>query len=284
MAKKLTISDLFKMKKEKRKIVMLSVYDATMAGLAERAGIDLVLVGDSLGMLVLGHPTTVPTTMDDIIRHGQAVRRGAPNTFFLACFPYQSYQTPDMAVRNAARLMQETGADAVKIQGGKRVRHIVQAIVDAGIPCVSHIGLIPHTVAFMGGFKVQAKTAEDAKRIYEDAFAIQEAGALGIEIEGIPGPIAEQITNDVDMITYGIGAGACCDGQVLLAWDMLGYFDGFQTKFVKRYANVAQEAVKAFLEFAQEVRDGIFPGAEHTYNIDENELMKFKKLIGKAQV
>lgn len=280
--KKLTIPDLSKMKREKRKIVLLGVYDATTAGLAERAGVDIVGIGDAVSMLVLGYSNTLPATMEDIIRHAQGVRRGAPNTFLLVSLPYQSYQTPEMAMKNAARLMREVGADAVKVQGGKRVKHIIKTVADAGIPCMSHVGLTPHTIALMGGFKVQARTAEDAKRVYEDAFAVQEAGGIGIEIEGIPGPIAQQITNDIEIITYGIGAGPGCDGQILLGWDMLGYFDTFKTKFVKRYAALAEEVIKAFSEYAEEVRTGKFPAPEHTYNIEENELMKFKELINKV--
>jgi 3-methyl-2-oxobutanoate hydroxymethyltransferase len=270
------------MKKEKHKIVLLSVPDATTANLAERAGVDIVCLGDSLGMVALGYPTTIPVTMDDMVRHGQAVRRGAPNTFLLACMPYQSYQTPELALRNATRFMQEVGADAVKIQGGKRDQHIIRAISGAGIPCMSHVGLVPHTVALIGGFKVQGRTAEDAKQIYEDAFAIKEAGAIGIEIEAIPPAVAEQITNDLDIITYGIGAGLGCDGQILIAWDMLGFFDVFKPKFVKRYATIAQTAIQAISKYADEVRKAEFPEAEHTYTMDEKEIKRFKEMLIKG--
>ena len=267
------------MKKEKRKIVMLSVPDETTANLAERAGVDVVCLGDSLGMVTLGYSSTVPVTMDDMIRHGQAVRRGAPNTFLLACMPYGSYQTPEIAIHNATRYMQEAGADAVKVQGGKRTEHIIRAVAGAGIPCLSHIGLVPHIIAMLGGFKVQGRTSDDAKRIYDDAFAIQEAGAIGIEIEAVPPVVAEQITKDLDIITYGIGAGLGCDGQILIAWDMLGYFDAFKPKFVKRYATMAQIAVDAISSYASEVRKEEFPQAEHTYSMNENEIDKFKKML-----
>jgi 3-methyl-2-oxobutanoate hydroxymethyltransferase len=275
--KKLTVPDLLRIKREKKKIVLLSVPDATTADLAERAGVDIVCLGDSLGMVTLGYSTTIPVTMDDMIRHGQAVRRGAPNTFLLACMPYQSYQTPEVGLHNAARFMQEVGADAVKIQGGQRVKHIIKAISEAGIPCMSHIGLVPHTVALIGGFKVQGRTADDAMKIYDDAFAIQEAGAIGIEIEAIPPAVTETITTDLDIITYGIGAGSECDGQILIAWDMLGFFDLFKPKFVKRYASMAQIAIQAISKYADEVRKGEFPEAEHTYMMDKDELRKFKE-------
>jgi 3-methyl-2-oxobutanoate hydroxymethyltransferase len=276
--KKLSIPDLFEMKKQKKKIVLLSVPDATTAGLAERAGVDIVCLGDSLGMVTLGYKTTIPVTMDDMVSMGQAVRRGAPNTFLLACMPYQSYQTPEIALRNATRFMQEVGADAVKIQGGKRVVPIVKAVMDSGIPCLSHIGLVPHEIALLGGFKVQGKTAGNAQNIFEDALALQEAGAMGIEIEAVPPAVAEAITSNVQMITYGIGAGLGCDGQILIAWDMLGFFDTFKPKFVKRYAAMAQTAIDAISQYADEVRQCQFPAEEHTYTIHPDELAKFMKL------
>ncbi len=280
--KRLTIADLLEMKKEKRKIVLLSVTDTPTANLAERAGVDVVILGDSLGMVSLGYSSTIPVTMEDMIRHGQAIRRGAPDTFLLAAMPYQSYSTPDNALRNATRFMQEVGADAVKIQGGKRVKHITKTLIEAGIPCFNHVGLTPHTIALMGGFKVQGRTADDAKRIYDDALAVQEAGAVGFEIEAIPAAVAEEITRAVDIVTFGIGAGSGCDGQILIGWDLLGLFETFKPKFVKRYASVAQIAVRAISEYAEEVRKVDFPKPEHTYNINEDELEKFKKLIGKA--
>lgn len=257
---------------------MISVPDATTANLAERAGLDVVCLGDSLGMVALGYSSTVPVTMDDMIRYGQAVRRGAPNTFLLACMPYGSYRTPDIAVDNATRYMQEAGADAVKVQGGTRIEPIIRAIADAGIPCMSHIGLVPHTIAMLGGFKVQGKTAEDAKKIYDDALAIQEAGAIGIEIEAVPPAVAERITDDLDIITYGIGAGLGCNGQILIAWDMLGFFDAFKPKFVKRYANISKIAVDAMAEYTAEVRGEQFPQKEHTYAMNDEEIENFREM------
>ena len=277
--KKNTVPELLKMKKENRKIVLISAPDATTANLAERAGVDIIVLGDSLGMVTLGYSTTIPVTMDDMIRMGQAVRRGAPNTFLLAAMPYQSYQTQEMALNNSKRFMQEAGVDAVKIQGGRRVQHIIRAISEAGIPCISHVGLTPHTFAMMGGFKVQGRTAEDAKHIYDDALAVQESGAIGLEIEAVPAPVAAEITRKLEIFTYGIGAGAGCDGQALIAWDMLGFFDTFKPKFVKRYATMAQIAVQAITEFAEEVRQSKFPSLEYTYSMDVNELEKFNKLI-----
>lgn len=281
--KKLGLPDLFKMKKEKRKIVLISVPDATTAHLAERAGVDVVVVGNSLGMVLLGYPNTTPVTMEDVIRIGQAVRRGAPNTFLLAPLPYQTYQTPEMAIRNAARLMQEVGADAVKIQGGKRVKPILNAVVEAGIPCASHVGLTPHTIAQMGGFKIQGRSVEDALRVYEDAVTIQEAGGFGMEIEAVPPPIAEQITKDVDILTWGIGAGSGCDGQTLIAWDMLGFYDRFKPKFVKRYAALAETATQAISKYAEEVRNGDFPSPEYTYSMDEIEVKAFGERVSKVK-
>jgi 3-methyl-2-oxobutanoate hydroxymethyltransferase len=277
--KKLTLPDLFQMKKEKRKIVVISVPDATTAHLAERAGVDMVVVGNSLAMVLLGYPTTVPLTMEDVLRMGQAVRRGAPNTFMLSPLPYQSYQTPEMALRNAARLMQEAGADAVKIQGGTRMKHILKALTDAGIPCASHVGLTPHTIAQLGGFKIQGKEAEGALRVYEDAMAIQEAGGFGMEVEAVPPPVAEEITNALSILTWGVGAGPGCDGQNLIAWDMLGFYDRFKPKFVKRYANLAETAVKAMESYASEVRNCAFPSPEYTYAFDEEEIKRFKELV-----
>jgi 3-methyl-2-oxobutanoate hydroxymethyltransferase len=276
---KLTIPDLFQMKEEGRKIVMLSVPDATTANLAERAGVDVVCLGDSLGMVALGYPSTIPVSIEDMIRHGQAVRRGAPNTFLLACMPYGSYVEPALAVHNATRFLQEVGADAVKVQGGDRIKDIIKSIVDAAIPCLSHIGLVPHTIPLLGGFKAQGRTAEDAKKIYDDALAIQDAGAIGIEIEAVPPEVAEVITKNVHMITYGIGAGSECDGQILIAWDMLGFFDAFKPKFVKRYAAMAQVGVDAISQYAEEVRNRRFPDSEHTYSMKDDELEKFRSML-----
>jgi len=277
--KKLTISDLLEMKKRKEKIVLLSVPDAATASIAERAGVDIVGLGDSLGMVTLGYPSTLPVTMDDMIRHGKAVRRGAPNTFMIGAMPYQSYRTPEMALDNAVRFIQEVGVDAVKIQGGKKTKHIIKALTDAGIPCLSHVGLAPHYIPQFGGFKVQGKTSDSAIEIYENALAIQEAGAFGMEIEAVPPPIAEQIAKDVDILVYGIGAGIECDGQVLVGWDMLGLFDSFKPKFVKRYANLAKIAIEAISEFVYEVRERKFPTEEYTYSINEKELQNFRNYI-----
>jgi 3-methyl-2-oxobutanoate hydroxymethyltransferase len=279
--KKLTIPDLYEMKKEGRKIVMLSVPDAATANLAERAGVDVACLGDSLGMVALGYPSTIPVSMDDMVRHGQAVRRGAPNTFLLACMPYGTYQTPDVALSNATRYMQEVGADCVKVQGGKRMKPVIEALVDAGIPCMSHIGLIPHIIPLLGGFKAQGRTAKNAKEIYDDAMAVQEAGAIGVEIEAIPPEVAAEITKDLDIITYGIGAGLHCDGQILIAWDMLGFFDAFKPKFVKRYSNLAQIAIEAISQYAAEVREEQFPAEEHTYSISQTELENFREIMSK---
>jgi 3-methyl-2-oxobutanoate hydroxymethyltransferase len=193
--------------------------------------------------------------------------------------PYQSYRTREVALDNATRFMQDVGADAIKIQGGKTVTHIINALANVSIPCFSHVGLVPHHFALLGGFKVQGRNADDALRIYQDALAIQEAGAVGVEIEAVPPQVAECITKKVDIITFGIGAGLGCDGQILLGLDMLGFFDAFKPKFVKRYANLAQLSIQAIATYVDEVKTAKFPGREHTYSMDASEEGKFLDLL-----
>jgi len=280
MAKK-KIKDFLEMKKEKKKITMLSVADASTARIAERANIDILALGDSLGMVLMGYESTIKVTVEDMILFGKAVRRGAPDSYFFVAMPYGSYRDEKIAADNAIRFIQETGADAVKVQGGRRCEKQIKAITRAGVPCWAHVGLEPHLIPMMGGFKVQGRTAEEAKIIYEDAMIAQQAGAVGIEVEAIPPEIAQKITQDVEIITYGIGAGPHCDGQILVGWDMLGFFDLFKPKFVKRYAKLAQVAQEALEVYQKEVRDGTFPSEKHIYPISDQELEKFNMLLAK---
>src|SRR3989337_1597782 len=240
---KRTITEIRDSKKTGEKFVYMSVPDYTSAKWAEMAGVDVAVVGDSLAMVAHGHPSTIPATMDMMVMHALAVRRGAPSTFVLGCMPYQSYNTVDRALTNATRFMQESLCDAVKPQGGKSQAHILKALVDAGIPTASHIGLTPHTVAMFGGFRIQGRTAETAMKILEDAFAIQDAGCFMLEFEAVPAKIAKTISEQLEIPTIGIGAGAGTDGQILLSYDLLGVFTDFKPKFTKRFANLTEVAV-----------------------------------------
>ena len=233
---KRTITEIRELKKSGEKMVYMSVPDYTSAQWAEMAGVDVAVLGDSLAMIAHGHRSTVPATMDMMVMHGQAVRRGAPNTFVLGCMPYQSYNTVDRALVNATRFMQELLCDAVKPQGGKSQAHILRALVDAGIPTASHIGLTPHTIAMFGGFKIQGRTADAAMKILEDALAIEDAGCFMLEFEAVPAKIAKLISEQLTIPTIGIGAGVGCDGQILLCYDLLGVFTDFKPKFTKRFA------------------------------------------------
>ena len=277
--KKVTISEIVESKKTTRKMVYTSVPDYTSARWAEAAGVDVCVVGDSLAMVAHGHVNTVPATMDMMVMHSQAVRRGAPNTFVLGCMPYQSYNTIDRALLNATRFMQDAGCDAVKPQGGRSQASILRALVDSGIPTASHIGLTPHTIAVLGGFKIQGKTADKAMAILEDAFAIQDAGCFMLEFEAVPAPIAKVISDQLEIPTIGIGAGAGTDGQILLSYDLLGVFTDFKPKFTKRYANLTEVAVSGLKAYAEEVRSGAFPDDDHSYGVDQSEYEKFLNLV-----
>ena len=266
--KKLTVLDLLACKKSWEKVVMVSCPDFTTAMWAERAGVDFISVGDSIGMVVYGYPNTLSVTVDMMIAHTQAARRGAPNTFIKVSMPYGSYVSEEVAIRNAFRVMKESGADSVKIQGGKEKAPIIKAMADAGIPVMTHIGMAPHYIHTYGGFKIQGKTAEDAVRIVEDALAVQEAGAVGFEIEAIPAcPVGRAVDEAVDIFNWGVGAGPHCSGQILLSLDMLGMYDLITTKFTKRYAQLADMAVDALKEYASEVKAGTFPDEAHSYSI-----------------
>jgi 3-methyl-2-oxobutanoate hydroxymethyltransferase len=281
--KKRTITEIRDSKHTGEKMVYMSVPDYTSAQWAEMGGVDVAVVGDSLAMIAHGHPNTIPATMDMMVMHSQAVRRGAPNTFVLGCMPYQSYNTTDRALVNATRFMQDAGCDAVKPQGGKSQAHILKALVDAGIPTASHIGLTPHTVAMFGGFKIQGRTAEAAMVILEDALAIQDAGCFMLEFEAVPGKIAKLISEQVEIPTIGIGAGAGTDGQILLCYDLLGVFTDFKPKFTKRYTNLTEVAVGGISQYVAEVKDGTFPDDDHSYGVDEAEFEKFTAMVEKRK-
>ena len=281
--KKRTITEIRDSKTTGEKMVYMSVPDYTSAQWGEMAGIDVAVVGDSLAMIAHGHANTIPATMDMMVMHSQAVRRGAPNTFVLGCMPYQSYNTIDRALVNATRFMQDAGSDAVKPQGGKSQAHILKALVEAGIPTASHIGLTPHTVAMFGGFKIQGRTAETAMKILEDALAIQDAGCFMLEFEAVPGKIAKLISEQLDIPTIGIGAGVGTDGQILLGYDLLGVFTDFKPKFTKRYAKLTEVAVGGIKQYVTEVKQGQFPDDDHTYGVDDKIFDEFAALVEKRK-
>ncbi|MGZ3568274.1 MAG: 3-methyl-2-oxobutanoate hydroxymethyltransferase, partial [Thermodesulfobacteriota bacterium] len=239
--KKITPVDVQAMKKEGKKISMLTAYDYPMALLEDRAGIEVILVGDSVGMTVLGYENTLPVTMDEMIHHTKAVKKGAKYALIVGDMPFMSYNTSEKdAIFNAGRFMKEAGADAVKLEGGAAVKDIVKVIVKAGIPVMGHIGLTPQTISMLGGFKVQGKDAEAAQKIIDDALSLEDAGTFSVVLEAIPAPIAKRITERLAIPTIGIGAGIDCDGQVLVVHDMLGLFDRFTPKFAKRYVNLSE--------------------------------------------
>jgi 3-methyl-2-oxobutanoate hydroxymethyltransferase len=244
--KKLTIPDLAAKKAAGERLAMVAVGEVLSAAWAERAGIDIIGVGDSLGMTLYGHENTLAMTVDQMIAHTQAVRRGAPNTFTLVSMPYGSYATTDIAVENAVRMMKQSGADALKLQGGREMFDIIKAVADAGVPIMSHVGLLPHYVHRYGGFKMQGRTAEDALAIVDNARAIEEAGAIGLEIEAVPYEVGKAVDDAVSIFTFSIGAGAAGTCQLLNGYDLIGAFDTFKPKFAKRYGNVVDVAVDAF--------------------------------------
>lgn len=257
------------------KLSMLTAYDYSTAKLEDESGINGILVGDSLGNVVLGYEDTVSVTMEDMIHHGAAVARGAKNALVVVDMPFMSYEvTVEEAVRNAGRLMKEGRAGAVKLEGGVRVAEQIRAIVKAGIPVMGHIGLTPQSINVFGGFKVQGKSEEAARALLADAKAVEEAGAFAVVIEAVPAALAQMITDAVSIPTIGIGAGAGCDGQILVYQDMLGMFSDFTPKFVKRYANVGEVMREAFASYAAEVASGAFPTEEHTYKIKDEVLEK----------
>ncbi|MCR5416157.1 MAG: 3-methyl-2-oxobutanoate hydroxymethyltransferase [Pseudobutyrivibrio sp.] len=265
-----TVTTLSAMKEKGEKISMLTCYDYTTACLMEEAGINAILIGDSLGMTMMGYKDTLPVTVDDIIHHCASVSRGLNNTFLVADMPFMSYQASvEDAVKNAGRLIKEGHAQAVKLEGGATVCDQIRAITKADIPVVAHIGLTPQSINAFGGFKVQGKNIERAIQILEDAKAVEEAGAFMVTLECVPEELATLISKELTIPTIGIGAGAGCDGQVLVYQDMLGMFSGFKPKFVKHFANIGEEMKNAFKAYDSEVKAKTFPSAEHNFAIDK---------------
>ena len=281
--KKLTVPDLIVRKQSGEKVVMASIPDYPSAVWAERAGIDIAAVGDSLGMVSYGFANTLPVTIEMMIAHAQAVRRGAPTCMIMVAKTYGSYATPELGVTNALRLMKEGGADVVKMQGGREKAHIIRAIADAGVPVMSHVGMCPHFVHQYGGFKLQGRSADEAMRIVDDGIAIEAAGAVGFEIEAVPAPVAKAVDDAVKIFTFGIGAGSASCGQLLLAFDLLGVFDQFKPKFTKRYAQLSEIAVEALQRYATEVRNGTFPDAEHAYAMKPEEQARLGELLAQRK-
>jgi 3-methyl-2-oxobutanoate hydroxymethyltransferase len=270
---KITAPAIGAMKSEGHKIVMVTAYDYPTARAVEAAGLDAILVGDSLGMVVLGYDSTVPVTMDDMIHHTRAVMRGVTSVHVVADLPFMSYQVSDsQAVENAGRLIKEGGADAVKLEGGTVVASRIQAIVNAGIPVMGHIGLTPQSAASLGGFKVQGRSVEEARAIMGDALSVERAGAYSVVVEAVPRQLGRIITSKLRIPTIGIGAGADCDGQVLVNGDLLGSFDKFTPKFARRYADLQETMREAFRGFSDDVRSGEFPAREHGFSISREVL------------
>src|SRR5216110_1088522 len=281
---KVTVPDILKAKRDGRKITMMTAYDTAFAKLVDQAGIDVILVGDSLGMVVLGYPTTVPVTMDDMVRHAAAVSRGTQRPLLVGDMPFGSYQaSAEDALRNAARFLKEAGMDAVKVEGGAEVVDTVRTLTANGIAVMAHVGLTPQRVAQLGGFKVQAKTARAARRLIDDAVALEEAGAFSIVLESVPAPVAALATERLSIPTIGIGAGADCDGQVLVLHDVLGLFGDFKPKFAKRYADLGAQVVGALREFDREVREGSFPTADETFTMKESELLSLQRSMAQQK-
>jgi 3-methyl-2-oxobutanoate hydroxymethyltransferase len=271
-------------KKERgQPITMLTAYDYPTAILLERAGIDAILVGDSLGMVVLGYENTLPVTMDEMIHHCKAVARGARTPLLIGDMPFLSYQVSvSEAVRNAGRFLQEGGMDAVKLEGGRERLEAIRAIVQAGIPVMGHLGLTPQSVHQLGGFRPQGRTARAAQRLLEDARLLEEAGCFAIVLESVPARLATLISQRLSIPTIGIGAGPGCDGQVLVTHDLLGLFERFTPRFVKRYAQLHAEIERAFREYIQDVEARHFPAAEHTVEMSEEEWAELQRLLGES--
>ncbi len=270
----------FRQKNERGEpITMLTAYDYPTAMAIDKAGIDSILVGDSLGMVVLGYENTLPVTMEEMLHHARAVSRGAKSALLVGDMPFMSYQvSTEEAVRNAGRFLQQAGMDAVKLEGGRERADVVRAIVGTGIPVMGHLGLTPQSVHQLGGFRAQGKTASAAKRLLEDAHILEDAGAFSIVLESVPAQLAEYISKQISIPTIGIGAGAGCDGQVLVTHDLLGLFERFTPKFVKQYANFHTQMSKAFTEYLDDVETKRFPAVEHTVEMSAEEWEEFERL------
>jgi len=279
--KKITILDLRRKKQRAEPVTMLTAYDYPTAQIMDRAGIDAILVGDSLGMVVLGYPNTLSVTMEDMLRHCKAVARGAQYALLIGDMPFMSYQvSPEEAVRNAGRFLQEAGMDAVKLEGGHERLEAIRSIVAAGIPVMGHIGLTPQSIHQLGGFRPQGRNGKDAHRLLDDALVLQEAGCFSLVLESVPSRLAALISQNLEIPTIGIGAGPDCDGQVLVTHDLLGLFERFTPKFVKKYANLNTQMAEAFREYMNDVANHSFPAAEHSLEMPDEEWQGF---IGKIE-
>lgn len=272
---KITIPQILKMKSDGEKITMLTAYDYPFARILDRAGVDILLVGDSLGMVFAGHPNTLPVRVDDLIYHTQAVSRGVKNALIVADMPFMSYQVSiEEAKRNCGRAVKEGGAEAVKLEGGVTMQDTISALTDIDIPVMGHVGLTPQSIHRMGGYRVQGREKRQWKRIVQDAKAVEAAGAFAVVLEGVPLELAREITSSLKIPTIGIGAGVHCDGQVLVIHDLLGIFEEFQPTFVKRYANLHADITRAVRDYIKEVREKIFPGPEHSYRLRPTKTTK----------
>ncbi len=279
--KKVTTLSLARKKAQNQSVTMLTAYDYATALAIDRAGIDSILVGDSLGMVVLGYENTLPVTMEDMIHHCQAVARGARYALLIGDMPFMSYQASvNEAVRNAGRFLKEGGMDAVKLEGGRERLPAIEAIISAGIPVQGHLGLTPQSVHLLGGFRAQGKTAAAARKLIEDAHALQEAGCFSLVLETIPARLARLLSERLEIPTIGIGAGVGCDGQVLVTHDLLGLFDRFTPRFVKKYADLHNEMAQAFVAYKADVESNTFPAEEHSIEMPEKEWEEFLEELG----
>ena len=277
---KLPLPELAQMKRRGDKIVMITAYDAPAARIADEAGVELILVGDTAAMVMLGHSSTVPVTLDEMIFLTRAVTRAARHPLVVGDLPFGTYEVSDeQAVASSIRMIKEGGADVIKLEGAGRMVSRVRAIADSNIGVMGHVGLTPQSATKLGGFKAQGRTADAAQRLYEDALALQEAGAFAIVLEAVPAPVAARVTEALDVPTIGIGAGGGTDGQVLVWHDMLGMYAGRTPRFVKRYADIATEIGDAVAQYAHDVRTGAFPEDKHTYAISDEELARFEKAL-----
>jgi 3-methyl-2-oxobutanoate hydroxymethyltransferase len=275
--RKLTIPDVIKKKQEGKRVTMLTAYDYPSARLIDEAGMDMILVGDSLAMTVLGYESTIPITMDEMIHHSKAVKRGVKYALLVGDMPFMSFNvSKEETIKNAGRFIKEGGCDAIKLEGGFEVLDVTKALCLAGIPVLGHIGLTPQTAGMLGGFKVQGKDAETAQRLIDSSAALEEAGCFAIVLECVPDKLAKLISKGLKIPTIGIGAGPYCDGQVLVTNDMIGLFERFVPKFVKRYKNLWPELLEAFKKYKEEVENGTFPTAEFSYTMSDEEVAKLK--------
>jgi 3-methyl-2-oxobutanoate hydroxymethyltransferase len=281
---KLPLPELAEMKRRGERVVMITAYDAPSGRIADAAGVDLILVGDSAAMVVLGHDSTVPTTVDEMLMLTRAVTRGARRPLVVADLPFGSYQVSDeQAVETGIRFVKEASADAIKLEGAGTMLPRVRALTGAGIPVMGHLGLTPQTATMLGGFKAQGRSAAKAVQLYDDALALQAAGCFSIVLEAVPSPVAARITEALDIPTIGIGAGPDCDGQVLVWHDLLGLYDGHAPRFVKQYAELAPIIGAAVEQYANEVRNGAFPEEKHTYSMTEKELALFEESLAEVR-